>query len=71
MLGLLWEFDHIRYLGWKEYLYWMNEPLPFGWTIISTPDKGAEIIDEQLFDKQALTQLKGYKSRRGRPLVVV
>lgn len=42
--GIMWEFDHARALGWKEYQHWMLNPLPFGWSIISAPEEGAEVI---------------------------
>lgn len=38
MLGVMWEWDHMRYLSWEEYQYWLLHPLPFGWGIILVPD---------------------------------
>jgi len=37
MIGLMWEFDHLRELTYKEYWYWIFHPLPFGWSIIVKP----------------------------------
>ena len=36
--GIMWEWDHIRRLTYPEYIYWMWNILPFGWSIISIPD---------------------------------
>jgi hypothetical protein len=35
--GIMWEWDHARFLGHEEYEYWMMNPLPFGWSIVSAP----------------------------------
>ena len=35
--GVMWEFDHPRVLDMMEYKFYMNNPLPFGWSIISQP----------------------------------
>jgi hypothetical protein len=37
ILGVMWEWDHVRWLTPAEYEYWMQHPLPFGWAIISKP----------------------------------
>lgn len=36
-LGLIREGDHLRPLGWSEYLRWVEEPLPSGWEIVYAP----------------------------------
>jgi len=36
--GLIRERDHLRPLGWAEYLRWVEEPLPLGWEIVYAPD---------------------------------
>jgi len=36
--GLIRERDHLRPLGWSEYLRWLEEPLPLDWEIIYAPD---------------------------------
>ena len=39
--GLIREQDHLRPLGWSEYLRWVEEPLPLGWEIVYAPDLSA------------------------------
>ena len=39
--GLIRERDHLRPLGWSEYLRWLEEPLPLDWEIIYAPDFSA------------------------------
>ncbi len=39
--GLIRERDHLRPLGWSEYLRWVEEPLPLDWEIIYAPDFSA------------------------------
>ena len=43
VIGLMYEWDHLRPLGWTEYLYWTLHALPFGWSIVCIPAEGAEI----------------------------
>ena len=37
--GTIWKYDHLEQLDYYEYLYWMQNPLPMGWQIISKPIK--------------------------------
>jgi hypothetical protein len=36
---MIWKFDHAEPLTWTEYDYWMRNPLPFGWSILSEPPR--------------------------------
>lgn len=42
--GTLFEWDHLRALPKDEYEFWMNHPLPMGWSIISPPCKRDEQV---------------------------
>jgi len=42
MMGVMWQYDHARELGWSEYQYWMQNILPFGWAIIVPPKQESE-----------------------------
>lgn len=39
---LIWKFDHVAYLQYDEWLWWMYNILPFGWSIISKPEDADE-----------------------------
>jgi hypothetical protein len=36
-LGVMWEWDHERWLPLEEAVYWDYHVLPFGWSIIIDP----------------------------------
>ena len=41
MLGIMWEYNHLRLLEPREKRYWDFHALPFGWAIISVPEERA------------------------------
>ena len=47
IVGVMWEWNRPRPLGWYEYQEWMTKLLPMGWSIIAKPDCYAE---PDLFD---------------------
>lgn len=44
-VGWMWEVNHLRPLYWKEYLYWKENVLPFGWSITRIPDEDVTAVD--------------------------
>lgn len=43
--GWVYEVNHLRPLFWEEYQKLLREPLPFGWSIVSEPEEGADYMD--------------------------
>jgi hypothetical protein len=35
--GIIWKATHGELLSPEQFIFWMNHPLPFGWSIIRPP----------------------------------
>ncbi len=43
--GVMWQDYRKRPLGLEEFSYWMNHPLPVGWSIISEPKVTGDAVE--------------------------